>query len=62
MSDEQNDTANPFIGFRIPAELHAQALRRIEGTYSSFSEYLRDLVRRDTAAMREFSDSNATQP
>jgi hypothetical protein len=52
MSDESNDPANPFIGFRIPAELHAKALRRIEGTYSSFSEYLRDLVRRDTALMR----------
>ena len=62
MSDEQNDTANPFIGFRIPAELHSQALRRIEGTYSSFSEYLRDLVRRDTADLRENSETNATQP
>jgi Arc/MetJ-type ribon-helix-helix transcriptional regulator len=62
MSDDQNDTVNPFIGFRIPAELHAQALRRIDGTYSSFSEYLRDLVRRDTAARREISESNPNQP
>ena len=55
MSDDKPDT-NPFIGFRLPAELHDLALRKIEGTYSSFSEYLRDLVRRDTAAIRESAD------
>jgi Arc/MetJ-type ribon-helix-helix transcriptional regulator len=55
MSDDKNDT-NPFIGFRIPAELHDLAQKKIEGTYSSFSEYLRDLVRRDTAHLREMGD------
>lgn len=52
MNDDKNEL-NPFIGFRIPAELHDLALRKIEGTYSSFSEYLRDLVRRDTAPLRD---------
>lgn len=56
MSEEKNEL-NPFIGFRIPAELHDLALKKIEGTYNSFSEYLRDLVRRDTATLREAGEN-----
>jgi Arc/MetJ-type ribon-helix-helix transcriptional regulator len=58
MSDKNE--SNPFIGFRIPPELHEQALQRIEGTYSSLSEYLRDLVRRDTASLRDDPAGSST--
>jgi hypothetical protein len=35
------------IGFRIPNSLREAALERMQGKYSTFSEYLRDLLRRD---------------
>lgn len=51
MSNEVPPAENPaeqaFIGFRCPIDLHEKAQRRIAGNYNSFSEYLRDLVRRD---------------
>lgn len=35
------------IGFRIPNSLREAALEQMQGKYSTFSEYLRDLLRRD---------------
>jgi Arc/MetJ-type ribon-helix-helix transcriptional regulator len=35
------------IGFRCPEDLYRRASEKISGKYNTFSEYLRDLVRRD---------------
>lgn len=47
MENDEKNEATTFIGFRVPNELHAMALVKTEGKYSTLSEYLRDLVRRD---------------
>lgn len=47
MENEEKSEGTTFIGFRVPNELHALALVKTEGKYSTLSEYLRDLVRRD---------------
>jgi hypothetical protein len=47
MENDDKNEGTTFIGFRVPIELHALALEKTEGKYSTLSEYLRDLVRRD---------------
>lgn len=47
MENDDKNEGTTFIGFRVPNELHAMALEKTEGKYSTLSEYLRDLVRRD---------------
>jgi hypothetical protein len=44
-TEEAIDTQH--IGFRIPNSLREAAQERMQGKYSTFSEYLRDLLRRD---------------
>ncbi len=44
-TEESVDTQH--IGFRIPNSLREAALERMQGKYSTFSEYIRDLLRRD---------------
>lgn len=52
---ERDDSKGAFVAFRCPAELHGQALARMEGQYDSLSEYLRDLLRRDLERMQQSS-------
>jgi Arc/MetJ-type ribon-helix-helix transcriptional regulator len=47
MENDEKNEGTTFIGFRVPNELHALALEKADGKYSTLSEYLRDLVRRD---------------
>lgn len=47
METEETTTQEAHIGFRIPADLREAATQRMQGKYSTFSEYLRDLLRRD---------------
>ncbi len=49
---------NELITFRLPADLRVRAEKRIKGQYSTMSEYLRDLIRKEdqrieTAAKRK---------
>jgi Arc/MetJ-type ribon-helix-helix transcriptional regulator len=44
-AEEQKD--KQVIGFRCPDDLYRRACEKIAGKYNTFSEYLRDLVRRD---------------
>jgi hypothetical protein len=41
------------IGFRIPTNLREAAQTRMQGKFSTFSEYLRDLIRRDSEKEQE---------
>jgi Arc/MetJ-type ribon-helix-helix transcriptional regulator len=47
MQRNEKQDGTTFVGFRVPNEIHAKAVSKAEGKYSTLSEYLRDLVRRD---------------
>jgi hypothetical protein len=48
MQTEESAQNEIHIGFRIPANLREAAQNRMQGKFSTFSEYLRDLIRRDS--------------